>query len=464
MTRLEYRCSVKEGESSRGGAIAVDRVLPETKFPQGLKISFRRTIRVPDNDQIFKLPPGLGSFPLFKVQDYAARLPKEMVDKGGLFFPMHQMEAMWISFESTAPFMIKVCCGGVNAISGEHSNESAGTQQRRSKRSQEGTSIQDYVVVPSQPWLDGVAVKPSVVRQFVAMPMGHGYSVEAQVTGEETVGGLQLEVTPALCEAKDRPRPPTPSGNFCFYIKTLTGRTYTIKCSPDDTIDSIMTGIQNILGIPPDQQRLRFAGRQLELDKTLADYHIQEGSTLHLILRLRGGGPPPDQHELGIAAGGMIEQDIHKDKHPPETWVRGLTLTIPVQILNSSAFRHVTGTEPPPCPIDAKTYAEAGLPFFELYEEKPSDISGAAVFDFLQSINDIERARGLVDRPEAAVQPRVVRLYNISFGTTVWDDGDFFDIQDPDGLMSPHGPRRGFRTLAELEKEVEDTGSAVEED
>lgn len=114
------------------------------------------------------------------------------------------------------------------------------------------------------------------------------------------------------------------------------------------------------------------------------------------------------------------------------------------------------------CPIDAKTYAKAGLPFFELYEEKPSDISGAAVFGSLQSNNDMERARGLVDRPEAVVQPRVVRLYNSSLGTTVWDDGDVFDIQDPDGLLSPHGPRRGFRTLEDLEKETRDAGSAVD--
>lgn len=112
---------------------------------------------------------------------------------------MHQKEAMWIRFKANAPFMIKVHCGGVNAISGEHGNEDADTQQRRLRLAQKGESIQDYVVVPPQPWLDGVAIKPSVVRQFVAMPLGQGYSVEAQLTGKEVVGGLQFEVTPALC-------------------------------------------------------------------------------------------------------------------------------------------------------------------------------------------------------------------------------------------------------------------------
>lgn len=199
MTRLEYRCYVKKkGPGVRYDSIAVDRVLPDSKDPQGLAISFHRTIRVPDNAQVSQLPPSLGSFPLYKIHDYASRLPKDMVDKGGVFFPMYQKEAMWIKFESDAPFMIKIYCGGVNAISGEHSNEDADTKQRNSELIREGESMQDYIVVPSQPWLDGVAVKPSVVQQFVAMPMGHGYSVEAQLTGKEVVGGIQFEVTPAL--------------------------------------------------------------------------------------------------------------------------------------------------------------------------------------------------------------------------------------------------------------------------
>lgn len=169
MTRVEYRCSVKKGEGRTGrDAITVDRILPDSKVPQGLAISFRRTIRVPDNAQVSKLPPGLGCFPLYKVHDYASRLPQDVLDKGGIFFPMHQKEAMWIHFKADAPFMIKIYCGGVNVVSGEHSNENAETTERRLKLAEEGKCIQDYVVVPNQLWIDGVAIKPSVVRQFVA--------------------------------------------------------------------------------------------------------------------------------------------------------------------------------------------------------------------------------------------------------------------------------------------------------
>jgi hypothetical protein len=150
----------------------------------------------------------------------------------------------------------------------------------------------------------------------------------------------------------------------------------------------------------------------------------------------------------------MIKQDVRQDTYDPAKWIRGLTLTIPVQILNSAVFRQVTGTEPPDCPISAKTYAEAGFPFFELFEEKPSNISGADAFGSLKSINNIEMARGLAKRPEAMVHPRVAKLGGSSLGTTVWDDGNVFDIQDPDGLLSPHGPHREFRTLADLEQGI----------
>lgn len=168
MTRLEYHCSVKNDKRNGINLIAVDRVLPDTKMPQGLEISFERTIRVPDNKALSRLPPSLDSFPLYKIQDYAHRLPQSMIDKGGVFFPMHQKEAMWINFEATAPFMIKIYCGGVNVVSGEHAAESAEAKQRRAKLFEQGELIQDYVVLPEQPWIDGVAIKPSVVRQFVA--------------------------------------------------------------------------------------------------------------------------------------------------------------------------------------------------------------------------------------------------------------------------------------------------------
>ncbi|KAF3915745.1 hypothetical protein ABW20_dc0100463 [Dactylellina cionopaga] len=138
-----------------------------------LGITFRRTIRVPDNDQISNLPPDMGKMSLINVSGIASRLPGAMAVKGGLMVTMH---------------------GGINVVSGEPENENTATTLRRRALVAKGDLIQDYVVVPGQRWLDGIAVAGGKVRQFVAAPLGSGLTIEGQLTNEELVGGLQFEI------------------------------------------------------------------------------------------------------------------------------------------------------------------------------------------------------------------------------------------------------------------------------
>ncbi len=163
---------------------------PEVHDNARCSIEFQRTLRIPDDDKVYPLPPGLGRFPMRHLDDYARRLPDAWRRRGGVILPMHQAEALWISFDAgfgnhpEYPFAVKVATGKTCALTGDawvnHLNQDP----------------QDYMVVPEQPWIDGYCVEKGVIRQFVAMPLGKGYTVEEQLTGAAKHGGLQLVAYP----------------------------------------------------------------------------------------------------------------------------------------------------------------------------------------------------------------------------------------------------------------------------
>jgi hypothetical protein len=165
---------------------------PEVHEEATFKINFQRTLRIPDDGHEYPLPPGLGAFPLRHVDDYADSVPDTWIEHGGVMLPMYQAEAMWLNFGGDYPMAVKIATGKVNAVTGERWVDGI------------NRNPQDYVVLPDQPWLDGYSLEKGSIRQFVAMPLGSGYSVEEQMTGDAEHGGIQIVAYPMKAEYYER--------------------------------------------------------------------------------------------------------------------------------------------------------------------------------------------------------------------------------------------------------------------
>jgi len=297
----------------------------------GLRLTFQRTLRIPDDGKKYPLPPGLGSFPIRRVDDYADRVPDDWREHGGVFLPMYQREAMWLCFHGLhhKPRAVKVAVGKVCAITGKPWSE------RLHRRPQ------DYLVTPPQPWLDGIAAGKGMIRQFVAMPLGLGYTVEGQVTGEERFGGVQLKV-----------------------FEPEAGR------FPD---------------WPPCQESF---DEEADLCSLSACAPAAAGF---------GGGPfrksarrRASAGAMGLGAGGKMKQKVYPDPHGIETWDEDNTTRCYVHLVNSDLWREITGEAPPSTPVTAKAYSAHGLPWFDLYDEQAPTLDPSGALGQVKSIKQLD--------------------------------------------------------------------------
>ncbi|MGB0963219.1 MAG: hypothetical protein ACPGVY_11045 [Mycobacterium sp.] len=164
------------------------RVVRDQLVMGSVTVDFQRTLRIPETG-LHPLPPGLGRFPLRRVEDYPDTAPAEWLARGGVMLPIYQREAMWLSFNASEPAALQVGVGKVCAVSGlpwiEHLVKDP----------------QNYVGLPDQPWLDGINAGDGFIRQFVAVPLGSGATVEGQVSGQETHGGVQLRAIGLTAQA-----------------------------------------------------------------------------------------------------------------------------------------------------------------------------------------------------------------------------------------------------------------------
>jgi hypothetical protein len=296
-------------------------------FDDGFALNFQRTLRIPDDGGTYPLPPGLGTFPICRIEEYKERVPSTWAEHGGVFIPMYQREALWISFQSRywKPNAVKIAVGKVNAVSGKPWDQNLLPDEN------------DYLVCPPQPWLDGINAGEGYIRQFVAMPLGMGYTVEAQVTGEEKFGGIQIIAY--------EPKP----GKF-----------------PDE---------------PPQPSRVA--------------YRLAPSATADIAMGAMAGGA-----EMGLAAGGKMKQKIYPDPHGLDTWDQNKFGRIYVHIVNSMMYREITGQEPPATPVTAKLYTQYGLPWFDLYDDQMGDISAPADLKKVKTVKEMDKEKGFTPQQD----------------------------------------------------------------
>lgn len=310
----------------------------------GVQVRFIRTLRLPESGT-YPLPPGLGEFPLRRVEDYPDTVPRQWLERGGVLLPMYLREAMWLSFAGTRePAALQIGVGKVCAVSGERWS---GRLERQP---------QNYVVLPRQPWLDGINSGRGTVRQFVAVPLGLGATVEGQVTGEETTGGVQLQAFalsgPALQAWREEQRQRE--------VREARAR----------SAAGAWTGAPTVAGGPP------------------GGYGAAVPAAMPAAVPPAPGGPPPAPAAMGLGAGGSMSQEVYRDDRPLSDWAKEPSGRIFVHLVTPPEWRRITGEEPPPSPVDRAAYTRAGFPWFDYYDEGAADLAPADALSQVKPVGD----------------------------------------------------------------------------
>jgi len=338
----------------------------------GLRLNFQRTCKVPQG-KINSLPAGLGPFPVFKVSDFRKGCPKEWRDDG-YFFPMYRQEAMWINFCRAYignPKALIIGAGNINAVTGkpfDPSKDKFGKKKKIPKKKKDTLDIklekeQNYLVVPPQPWLDGWKAEDGKIYQFVAAEMGSGETVEGQITGEETVGGIQFIVYDAIKELKPKTRP------IEHIVKGDWG-----NVQPEHLLEEI--GAFESGPSSYGESICCFAASTPT--KSLAP----KKSAARRAVRSRSRAVTA----MGLGRGGEIIQKIYPDPYGLDVWKNKPKLVEVVYLVSSEDFKQVTGHEAPPTPVNYKTYEKHGYPWFELDDKKYKDTKGSDIFEKLKPV------------------------------------------------------------------------------
>ncbi len=302
------------------------------RLPGSAAVRFVRTLRLPETGT-HPLPPGLGEFPVRRVADHADTVPEEWRARGGVMLPVYLREAMWLSFTGTRePAALQVGVGKVCAVSGKPWSD------RLSR------TPQNYVVLARQPWLDGINSGKGTVRQFVAVPLGLGATVEGQVTGEEVWGGVQLQA---------------------FALK-------------DDRLAAWRE----------EERRRRERTRGLPGGGFGAAMPSAPGAVPAPAMSAAPAGRRRSAAAMGLGVGGSMRQEVYQDDRPLSDWADQPAGRVFVHLVTPPEWRRITGEAPPPSPVDRAAYTQAGLPWYDYYDEDAEDLAPTDTLRTVKPVGD----------------------------------------------------------------------------
>lgn len=264
-------------------------------------VSFQRTLRLPDNGKDYPTPLGLGRFPLYPVDDFPG-VPEAWQQRGGIMLPLHKTEALWLNFYADYPMALRIGTGGYCAVSGAAWAAALLPEP------------QNYLVLGSQPWLDGFHDGPEIVRQFTARPEGQGLHSPHALSGEDRWGGLQLQSVPLRPEE--------------FWRQSLKAALHT-------RWDELMTPVRH---------------RPLQS-------------------AVMSGGAP----EWTTRVGGKIRLRIVPDPYGIPAWDTSLSSRCFAHLCLAEDWQRLTGIRPPQKPPTAADYRAAGVSWSDLEGGKSPD-------------------------------------------------------------------------------------------
>lgn len=381
------------------------------ELPGGVTVRFMRTLRLPESGT-HALPPGLGAFPLRPVADYPGRAPGPWLGHGGVLLPVYQREAMWLSFSSAAPVALQVGVGKVCAVSGRPWSD---------RLSQDP---QNYVVLPRQPWLDGINSGRGTIRQFVAVPLGPGAAAERrapgeeawdgevwaeEVWGEEVWGGVQLQVFELRRERLDawlaartrgeRSRPGHGGWGSAPGAAGAAGAGVPFDPESGEYGATATSGYTPISAPGP-----AAGGGPGSVPEALGSARSPSGGAA------AGSAPPPrppgpagPAPAMGLGAGGRMRQAVYQDDRPLGDWRDQPSGRVFVHLATVPQWQDITGESAPASPVNRAAYASAGLPWFDSYDADGTDLPAA---EPLSGVRPAADRPGADHEPWAAPDPR----------------------------------------------------------